>query len=86
MDPTEYLEGTVTAEDAPTGILLWPVRNPRYAPNYTLAQVIAHTDDPSRLWVEWIYENGERRTFNKGEDVIVRVAADCGFTPKPFDT
>lgn len=85
-DPTPtHLDGTVPAEKAPTGILLWPVRKAMYADAYTLDAVIVHDDDSLRPWVEWIYRNGTTRTFNLGEEIAVKVPADCGWTPNPLD-
>lgn len=62
---------TVIAEDAPIGVLLWPVRAPQYAPNYTIGRVeIIRT--ANQHFVRWIYESGTERVFQVGEAVAVR--------------
>jgi hypothetical protein len=33
------IDTTIAAQDAPLGVLLWPVANEHYAPNYTLESV-----------------------------------------------
>jgi hypothetical protein len=58
---------TVAAEAAPIGVQLWPTRHPKYAPNFTLAEVKVTGDH-----VTWIYQNGKTRHFNVGEQVTVR--------------
>lgn len=55
---------TVIAEDAPIGVLLWPVRSAEYAPNFTLASVTR-----TRNTVIWTYEDGTVREFLPGERV-----------------
>lgn len=62
-------DSTVLAEKAPLGILLWPVRAPKYAPNFTLAKVEVAGDV-----VTWTYQGGNVRHFRKGERVVVRMA------------
>jgi len=62
---------TVVAEDAPIGVLLWPVRSPEFAPNFTLERVeIVRTAASS--FVRWIYESGNERVFNVGDEVAVQ--------------
>lgn len=72
---------TVTAEDAPIGVQLWPTRHPRYAPNFTLLSVEVITRklreasgvyDSTR--VIWTYENLDTREFEVGEQVAVEIA------------
>lgn len=65
---------TVIAEDAPIGVLLWPVRSPEGAPNFTLATVeIVRNVNGS--FIRWTYESGATRVFPVGEAVAVRIAA-----------
>jgi hypothetical protein len=68
----------VVAEDAPIGILLWPVTRPEAEPNFTLLSVKTYRD-ADRSYVTWLYENGSERHFSLGEEVFVRegVAADA---------
>jgi hypothetical protein len=63
---------TVTAEDAPVGIQLWPTRSPEYAPNFTLASV-AVVRNSNGEHVVWTYENGNQRVFGKGEQITVLI-------------
>ena len=63
----------VIAEDAPLGVLVWPVRDVRYAPNFTLERVeVVRTANGSH--VVWVYESGLRRYFKLGELVICDIA------------
>jgi hypothetical protein len=68
----------VVAEDAPIGILLWPVNRPEAEPNFTLMEVRI-VRRATRSHVTWIYENGSERHFDLGEQVWVRegVAAEA---------
>ena len=68
------IDSTVIAEDAPLGVLLWPVIDPTYAPNFTLASV-AIIRDAYGQYVSWTYENGKTRTFQLGEAIAVRYSA-----------
>jgi hypothetical protein len=72
---------TVTAEDAPIGVQLWPTISPKYAPNFTLAavEVIVRklrdaSGDYEMSSVIWTYENGSTRSFLLGEQVAVQIA------------
>lgn len=65
---------TVIAERAPIGVLLWPVRAPHYAPNFTLARVeVVHGDESE--FVRWTYQSGTVRLFKVGERVGVQIPA-----------
>ena len=67
---------TVTAEDAPLGVLVWPVRDAKYAPNFTLERVeVVRTANGSH--VVWVYESGLRRYFKVGELVVVDIATSA---------
>jgi hypothetical protein len=66
---TETKMTTVIAEDAPIGVLLWPVREARYAPNFTLASVTRTATS-----VIWTYENGSTRHFFPGDEITVKFA------------
>lgn len=48
---------SVIAEDAPIGVLLWPVTRPEAAPNFTLMEVRVVRRE-CRNYVTWVYENG----------------------------
>jgi hypothetical protein len=63
---------TVVAEHAPIGVLLWPVRSPEFAPNFTLASVSIVRDAYSS-YVVWTYENGDVRNFELGQEVAVQM-------------
>lgn len=66
---------TVAAEDAPIGKLLWPVRDPKFAPNFTLAEVQIIRNSIGS-YVRWVYEGDvETRTFKVGEQVVIEVQA-----------
>lgn len=65
------IDTTVTAQDAPLGVLLWPVRDEQYAPNYTLDSVDI-VRDINGTHVRWVYQNGKARRFQVGEQVAVR--------------
>jgi hypothetical protein len=61
---------TVVAEDAPIGVLLWPVRATKYNPNMTLRSVeIVRT--ATQRYVRWTYENDNTRSFRVGEEVAI---------------
>lgn len=67
---------TVTAEDAPIGVQLWPTTRPECAPNFTLATVEVVTrklrdafGEQEISTVVWTYEGGNVRTFRLGEQV-----------------
>jgi hypothetical protein len=79
LDPTsdlpDLVDVDVTAEDAPLGVLLWPVRDAKYAPNFTLAEVHVSRASDNRRWVRWVYQNGSHRDFTPGERVACRVTA-----------
>jgi hypothetical protein len=62
---------TVTAEEAPIGQLLWPVRDAKYAPNFTLDRVSV-IREADATYVEWRYESGNVRHFPVGEQVACR--------------
>jgi hypothetical protein len=62
---------TVTAEDAPLGVQLWPTLTPQQAPNFTLWAVEIVRNE-ARTYVRWIYHNGNVRTFKLGEQVAVQ--------------
>lgn len=72
--PTTVTDSSVIAEDAPIGVLLWPVRSSEYAPNYMLASV-AIIRDEYRTYVRWTYQGGNVRDFGLGESVAVRLAS-----------
>ena len=67
----EYAE-SVVAEDAPLGVLLWPVRAPEFEPNFTLESVAVVRDSMGSR-VIWTYQNGTKRTFRPGEKVSVKM-------------
>lgn len=67
----QLLDTTVTAQDAPLGVLLWPVRSPEYARNFTLAAI--EQVHPGIL-VRWVYESGKTRDFDWDAEVAVRVS------------
>lgn len=75
MNPTTDTVGQTThvvAEDAPLGVLLWPVRDPKFAPNFTLERVeVVRTEN--RSFVRWVYQSGTERVFGLGEQVVVQV-------------
>jgi len=74
--PTPTLiDTTVTAEDAPLGACLWPVRDERYAGNFTLERVET-VRTASGTAVRWVYQSGKDRWFGLGERVAVRVDPD----------
>jgi hypothetical protein len=64
----------VAAEDAPVGVLLWPVTHPAAEPNRTLADVSV-VSRPTGDVVVWRFQSGLTRTFNLGEDVVVAASA-----------
>lgn len=73
----------VVAEDAPLNVLLWPVREPRYAVNYTLERVVTErmvVEEAGaireRVVVRWHYMGGNVRSFHQGEGVACRVTPD----------
>lgn len=66
--------GTVKAEDAPLGVLLWPVTRPEAEPNFTLASV-TRVSRLDRTTIVWEYQSGKTRTFAPGEDVVVSAEA-----------
>lgn len=66
-------DGTVVAEDAPLGVLLWPVRASQYASNFTLERV-EMVRTATRTYVRWVYESGRERLFALGETVAVKTA------------
>lgn len=68
----ELLDTTITAQGAPLGVLLWPVRDEQYAPNYTL-DAVDIVRDVNGTYVRWVYQNGKTRRFQLGEQVAVRV-------------
>lgn len=70
---TADLPESVVAEKAALGVLLWPVRSPEFAPNYTLAEVQIRRR-ASGTFVTWVYESGTTRDFALGERVTVRTA------------
>jgi hypothetical protein len=63
---------TVTAEDAPLGVQLWPTISPEFAKNFTLAEV-AVVRTATQTYVRWTYESGYKRTFRVGELVAVQL-------------
>jgi hypothetical protein len=66
------IDTTVTAEDAPLGVCLWPVRDDQYASNFTLERVeTVRTASGTR--VRWVYQSGKDRWFQLGERVVVRI-------------
>lgn len=73
---------TITAEDAPIGVQLWPTTTPQAARNFTLlcVQVITcvtreATEACETTRVVWTYENLSTREFVLGEGVSARVSA-----------
>ena len=63
---------TVTAENAPIGVQLWPTLTPESAPNFTLDKVaVVRTENGAH--VEWTYQSGNVRTFTVGEEVVVSI-------------
>lgn len=69
---------TVIAEDAPLGVLLWPVTDAKYAMNFTLERVET-VRTCNGMHVRWVYESGNVRTFQPGERVVV--SWPDGYTP-----
>lgn len=69
-----WIDGTVTAEDAPIGVQLWPTTNPRYGLNFTI-QRVEIVRNSHGTHVCWVYENGAERIFDMGEKVAVRTEA-----------
>ena len=66
----------VAAENAPLGVLLWSVRSPEYADNFTLDRVDSttiRTEDGTHTYVTWHYRSGDTRTFDLGEPVAVKI-------------
>lgn len=63
---------TVTAELAPVGVQLWPTRDPKYADNFTLADVSVVRNEVGAR-VVWLYRSGKTRTFRLGEQVTVQM-------------
>lgn len=72
METTSTATQTVTAEDAPLGVQLWPTTTPAGAPNFTLERVEI-VRDAYRTFVRWVYESGNTRTFLLGERVAVKI-------------
>lgn len=68
----DLVDTTVTAQTAPLGVLLWPVLDERYAPNFTL-DAVDIVRDTNGTHVRWVYQNGKTRRFQLGEQVTVRV-------------
>lgn len=66
--PAGWTPIDIQAEYAPIGVQLWPTRDAKYAPNYTLVEVQVRRD-ASRSWVVWVYENSNERMFPLGEMV-----------------
>lgn len=68
----------VSAEEAPIGVLLWPVVSAGSEPHYTLAEVqVVRREE--RSFVRWIYQDGKERTFEVSEGVVgARSAVPCG--------
>jgi hypothetical protein len=69
------IDTTVTAEDAPLGVCLWPVLGEQYASNFTLERVET-VRSASGTRIHWVYESGKDRWFQPGEKVAVRVDPD----------
>lgn len=70
MTTTQQIETyTVIAEDAPTGVQLWPTASPDYALNFTLESVAVIRTSSGRRFVTWTYQNGNQRHFDLGEEV-----------------
>lgn len=67
------IDALVTAETAPLAVQLWPTRAPKFAPNFTLAEVSRSLNGSNGEVVRWTYESGTVRTFTRGERVAVRV-------------
>lgn len=69
-----YVEhaGHVVAEEAPIGVLLWPVRAPEFEPNFTLESVTVIRDSMGSR-VIWTHQNGTKRIFRPGEEVSVKM-------------
>ena len=63
---------TVTAENAPIGVQLWPTLTPKSATNFTLDKVAVVRNEWG-VHVEWTYQNGNVRFFNVGEEVVVDI-------------
>lgn len=63
---------SVIAQDAPIGVLLWPVTAPEFEPNFTL-EFVEVVRSAHGSFVVWVYENGNRRTFRVGESVAVQL-------------
>lgn len=66
-----WIDGTVTAQDAPIGVQLWPTTDPRYAPNFTIESVELIRNHRG-AHVRWVYESGSTRYFDLGDQVAVR--------------
>ena len=81
--PAGWTPIDVQAEYAPLGVQLWPTRDAKYAPNYTLAEVQVRRA-ATRSWVVWVYENGNERTFNLGETVASVVRESDADQVRPF--
>ena len=74
MGATDVPTKSVVAEEAPLGVLLWPVRAPQYEPNFTLAEVqVVRREHGS--FVRWVYQSGSERLFGLGEEVAVLAAS-----------
>lgn len=62
---------TIKAEDAPIGQLLWAVKAPEFAPNFTLSEVQI-VRNAGGTFVRWVYEGDvPDRTFKLGEEVSI---------------
>ena len=61
---------SVVAQDAPVGVLLWPVREAKYEPGFTLAEVHVIRNE-ARTFVCWVYQDGHKRYFDLDENVVV---------------
>lgn len=83
-DTAQLIDTTVTAEEAPLGVQLWPTYAPAYAPNFTLERVeIVRTTNGTH--VQWVYESGATRQFRKGEQIAVRVTPEVhAQLPRPL--
>jgi hypothetical protein len=66
-----WIDGHIVAEDAPIGVQLWPTIDPKFAANYTLAQV-GIIRDAYGTHVHWLYEGGAERLSKMGEKIAVR--------------
>jgi hypothetical protein len=70
---SEWVNGSVQAQNAPIGVQLWPTISAEHAPNFTLRTVeVVRSAGPT--YVRWTYENGTQRMFYPGEYVAVKTA------------